>query len=156
MSTYYQVAARSPKGDVTHLGVSARKSLAGLRAFFTMPAVYRQLDHLGVYDLSNQRTEIVTQAAKPHPHIVTSSGFWLGFTGRTERDLQARRNPGELLVFGANPGGKLLGKLHQIRYAHETEGLREHDFDGDETIELLRDGSVRIYSPSGERLWTDR
>lgn len=97
---------------------------------------------------------------KPAPHMILAPGltggaeWWVGFTGNTER--RARKNPGELLVFGANPGGKVLGKLHQIRYEHETEGLREHDFNGDETIELLRDGSVRIYSPGGERLWDNR
>lgn len=67
---------------------------------------------------------------------------------------------GELLIYGTNPdrsteGAHRLGRLHQIRYEHDTEGPREHDFDGDEIIELLPDGSVRIYSPGGQRLWDD-
>lgn len=64
-------------------------------------------------------------------------------------------NPPELLVFGTNPGGRArkLGKAHELKYMHATEGARVHEFDGDEVIELLRDGSVRIYHPQGKRLW---
>lgn len=69
------------------------------------------------------------------------------------------RNPGELLTFGANPGGtkgaKRLGVLHKLYYEHDTEGPRVHEFDGTEVIELLRDGSVRIYHPSGVALWAE-
>jgi len=71
-----------------------------------------------------------------------------------------KRNPGELLVFGANPkggtrGAKVLGKAHQLKYLHRTQGARVHDFGGSEVVELLPDGSFRVYHPSGVRLWDD-
>lgn len=67
---------------------------------------------------------------------------------------------GEVLVWGTNPdlstpGARRLGKLHKVQYMHETEGPREHDFDGTEIIELLPDGSFRVYHPKGEPLWAD-
>lgn len=73
---------------------------------------------------------------------------------------RARPNPPELLVFGTNPdrstpGARRLGTLHEVSYEHDTEGLRRHDFDGVEIIELLRDGSLRIYHPDGEALWIE-
>lgn len=164
MSTYYEIEARGPaqmigerrpakrKGVVVRLGLSARKSFSGLRSFLVSGKVPDKLSALGVYDRDGT-TEIVEHAATPHPYLRTSSGWWIGFTGRTERET--KRNPGELIVMGPNPGGERLGLLHAIEYEHTTEGLRRHDFDGDEIIELLRDGSLRVYHPQGLKLWQD-
>lgn len=67
---------------------------------------------------------------------------------------------GKLVVFGSNPdhstkGAVRLGRVHNVQYVHDEEGAREHDFDGHEIIELLPDGSVRIYDPRGGRLWDE-
>jgi hypothetical protein len=63
------------------------------------------------------------------------------------------KNPAELVTF-SNPG-KLLGYAHELRYRHVTEGHRVHEFDGTERIELLDDGSFRVYHPRGKRLWEE-
>lgn len=70
----------------------------------------------------------------------------------------ARRNP-PLIVMG-NPGrsrGKLLSKRAiSIRYQHAADGeLYEHKFTRGDCIELLTDGSFRIYRMDGKPLWKD-
>lgn len=157
MSTYYQVVARRQKSDgaETSLGYMSRKSLAELRNYLMRDDVLPMLRKVLGAPKSGG-IEILKMDPAPLPHMVLMASVpspkftvWVGLR-------KVEKNPGELLVFGPNPdGARVLGKLHQIRYEHETEGLREHDFDGTEEIQLLRDGSVRIYSPSGEPLWDD-
>lgn len=72
---------------------------------------------------------------------------------------KVRKNP-PLAVFG-NPGhsrgGKVLSRRAiSIRYVHATDGERyEHKFGRDDVIELLPDGSFRIFNAKGKRLWKD-
>lgn len=77
----------------------------------------------------------------------------------------AKPNPPQLLLFGANPGGRRtwtrggvkIGKeVDRIYYVHVTEGPRVHEFEHNGVkLEGLPDGSLRIFHPD-LRLWEDQ
>lgn len=55
------------------------------------------------------------------------------------------------------PGGRVLSRrIEEVRYRHAKDGKwYKHPFTSQSTIELLRDGSFRVFSPSGKQLWGD-
>ncbi len=70
-----------------------------------------------------------------------------------------KENP-PLVVLG-NPGksrgSKVLSKnIHSLRYQHAEDGeFYEHKFKRGSYVELLPDGSIRVYNPRGVKLWGD-
>ncbi len=74
-------------------------------------------------------------------------------------DMGARPNP-PLVVLG-NPGksrgSQILSKnIISIRYQHAADGdYYEHKFKKGSVIELLPDGSIRVFNPRGVKLWGD-
>lgn len=70
-----------------------------------------------------------------------------------------KKNP-PLVVLG-NPGkskgSKILSRnIMAIRYQHEADGeYYEHKFKRGSVIELLPDGSIRVFNPRGVKLWGD-
>lgn len=79
---------------------------------------------------------------------------------RRTSSSRTRGNP-PLVVFG-NPRGATRGahilsrEIHAIKYKHASDGkLYEHKFARGSAIELLPDGSIRVFSPTGVRLWND-
>lgn len=71
------------------------------------------------------------------------------------RHVVLRRYRANPTIFVAGNPGELLGRAVQLKYLHETEGPRYHDFDDGETrVELLPDKSVRLYNPR-KPLWMD-
>ena len=72
-----------------------------------------------------------------------------------------RRNP-KVTVFHANPrqrGGRPIlqsSRVYEIAYKHVKDGKAyKHPFKTGVCMELLPDGSIRIYSRTGKRLWKD-
>ena len=72
-----------------------------------------------------------------------------------------RRNP-KVTVFHANPrqrGGRSIlqsSRVYEIAYKHVKDGKAyKHPFKTGVCMELLPDGSIRIYSRTGKRLWKD-
>jgi hypothetical protein len=88
-------------------------------------------------------------------HMGTVHGSTLNFAGRTA----PKQNP-PLVVLG-NPGksrgSHVLSKnIVSIRYKHVADGdYYEHKFKAGSCIELLPDGSIRVFSPRGVKLWGD-
>ena len=71
------------------------------------------------------------------------------------------RNP-KVTVFHANPrrtGGRPIlqsSRVYEIAYKHVKDGKAyKHPFKTGVCMELLPDGSIRIYSRTGKRLWKD-
>lgn len=72
------------------------------------------------------------------------------------------------IIVGTNPprgagrrprharGVQIGSRVDRVYYEHVTHGPRVHRFETPVRIEGLADGSVRIYSPRGARLWEDR
>lgn len=54
-------------------------------------------------------------------------------------------------------GARILSReATEVRYIHATDGDRyKHPFKKGVTIELLPDGSARLYRPDGKPLWRD-
>lgn len=74
---------------------------------------------------------------------------------RTARKV--RKNP-SLVVFGnpRKPGALLSERAYAVQYKHVEDGQPyEHKFKAGVCIELLSDGSVRLYHKSGKPLWGD-
>lgn len=73
----------------------------------------------------------------------------LAIVGNPPRRRRARRNPG-----GCRAEGRLLGKrVYRILYEHVRQGKRYHDFSAGAKLEMLSDGSLRLYHPT-HPLWT--
>lgn len=73
-------------------------------------------------------------------------------------NVPAERNPP--LVAFANPSrrpvAQLSRRVYAIQYRHTEDGKDyTHDFKGGVCMELLADGSIRIYSMSGRKLFGD-
>ena len=71
---------------------------------------------------------------------------------------RTRKNPS--LVTFANPRARVTAQLskrvYAVQYRHVEDGQDyEHTFKTGVCMELLSDGSVRIYSRSGKPLWGD-
>lgn len=69
----------------------------------------------------------------------------------------AYHNNPNLLVLANPKGGKLFGKeVIEIRYVHAEDGRAyKHDFGSDVRMAAMPDGSVRLYSTTGRRIWGD-
>ncbi len=67
-----------------------------------------------------------------------------------------RHNP-PLVTFGNPPRGEIMSKrVFEVAYKHATDGKAyKHEFAAGVCMEALPDGSIRIYSMRGKRLWGD-
>lgn len=107
--------------------------------------------------------ESQARSAKVQPFTVVAGKLVQAMDGSRRRAFPAvprpRHNP-PLVVLG-NPGkskgSHILSKnIHSIRYQHEADGgFYEHKFKRGSYIELLPDGSIRVFNPRGVKLWGD-
>ncbi len=87
-------------------------------------------------------------------------GDYLKSEYRSNRPPSARRrlrhNP-PLVTFGNPPRGEIMSKrVFEVAYKHTADGKAyKHEFAAGVCMEALPDGSIRIYSMRGKRLWGD-
>lgn len=90
--------------------------------------------------------------------VMNDRGDHGGMVVARQRPIPKQNPP--LVVLG-NPGksrgSHILSKnIVSIRYQHAADGdFYEHKFKKGSVIELLSDGSIRVYSPRGVKLWGD-
>jgi hypothetical protein len=106
------------------------------------------------YDLPFQNTEFFAAKAKRNPPLAVFGNPAKRNPSEDPWARTFRRVTGKVL---GSRGAKVLSKRAiSIRYVHVADGQRyEHKFGKDDVIELLPDGSFRIYNRQGKNLWKD-
>lgn len=97
----------------------------------------------------------------PRAHSVLAARRLVGIALRRGWKVKPRQNPA-LVIFGNPPtsrrpwdrAGVLSTRAVALEYDHEHDGeLYRHKFAAGVTVELLADGSVRLYRPDHKPLW---
>ncbi len=102
---------------------------------------------------------VYTQAASPAQALRFVHVKHRGWTAKravhdpSGRRRQAKRNP--VRRGGGQDVVETIGEAHRLTYKHLGDGKNyKHDFGRGVVVQVLRDGSLRLYHPS-RKLWGD-